>query len=61
MKDLCVSYLHQWFDMGFGLFNWYVGGASSYDGQYGTWGVTNDPSNVNTPKIAAIAQVATQN
>src|SRR5262249_3427619 len=51
------QFLTAWYAAGNGLFNWYYAGASSYDGQYGTWGLTNDPTNLNTPKYAGINDV----
>ena len=55
MKDLTSKQLNQWFSAGGGLFAWFVAGPTDYDTQYGTWGVTNDINNLNTPKMQASA------
>src|SRR5262249_20541667 len=36
MQTISQDYLRGWYAAGGGLFNWYVGGATSWDGQYGT-------------------------
>jgi hypothetical protein len=59
MKDLVVRYLNAWYAYGFGLFNWFVAGATPYNTAYGTWGLTDDMSNLNTPKLQAIDALAT--
>jgi hypothetical protein len=58
MKDLVVRYLNAWYAYGFGLFNWFVAGATPYNTAYGTWGLTDDMSNLNTPKLQGIDAVA---
>jgi hypothetical protein len=57
MESLVISYLDQWFSDGGGLFNWYYGGASNYNTAFGTWGLTNDPTNLNTPKMLGVESV----
>jgi hypothetical protein len=57
MEGLVVKYLDDWFSQGGGLFMWYFAGPSSYDTQYGTWGLTNDIRNLSTPKILGIQDV----
>ncbi|MBX7103853.1 MAG: Ig-like domain repeat protein [Gemmataceae bacterium] len=57
MQQIVVDYLNQWFSNGGGLFNWFTAGATNWDSPYGTWGLTNDMTNTNTPKIRAINQV----
>ena len=59
MKDLVVRYLNSWYAYGFGLFNWFVAGATAYNTAYGTWGLTDDMSNLNTPKLQGIDAIAT--
>eukprot|EP01113_Clastostelium_recurvatum_P048342 TRINITY_DN8780_c2_g1_i3.p1 TRINITY_DN8780_c2_g1~~TRINITY_DN8780_c2_g1_i3.p1 ORF type:complete len:527 (+),score=103.58 TRINITY_DN8780_c2_g1_i3:147-1727(+) len=58
MKTLCVDYLtNGWFSRGYGVFNWFTAGATAYDTQYGTWGLTYDAMVLDTPKIQAVNQV----
>jgi hypothetical protein len=57
MKDICVRFLQGMFANGIQDFNWFVAGASSWDTQYGTWGLTDDMRNQDTPKIQAIKEV----
>ncbi len=57
MKDLVVRYLNNWYGYGFGLFTWFVAGATSYDTAYGTWGLTDDMSKLTTPKVQGIDAV----
>jgi hypothetical protein len=54
MRALCVDYLKVWFGYTDGLFNWFVAGATGWDSQYGTWGLTNDMANSSAPKILAV-------
>jgi len=57
MESLCYEYLSNWFGDGYGVFNWFVAGASSYDSQYGTWALTEDPAVLDTPKLRAINKI----
>ncbi len=57
MKDICVRYLNTWYSRGFGLFNWFIAGATNWDTPFGTWGLTDDMANQNTPKIQALDAV----
>ncbi len=57
MKDLVARYLNNWYAYGFGLFNWFVAGATPYNTAFGTWGLTDDMSNLNTPKLQGIDAV----
>jgi hypothetical protein len=57
MKDMCVRYLQEMFALGIPTFNWFVAGASSWDTQYGTWGLTDDMRTQDTPKMQAIKEV----
>jgi hypothetical protein len=57
MAGLMQTYLSNYFSQNGGLFMWFNAGASSYDSQYGTWTLTNDPTNLNTPKLQAIDAV----
>jgi len=61
MKPLVVDYLKFWFDSGFKNFNWFVAGATNYDTQYGTWGLTYDPNVLDTPKLQAVDQILAMN
>ncbi|UYZ62506.1 T9SS type A sorting domain-containing protein [Hymenobacter weizhouensis] len=58
MKDVVLEYLRGWYGHGGpdGLFMWFVAGATNYDSQYGTWGLTNSMMNLNSPKIEGIDQ-----
>lgn len=60
LQTICAEYLDTWFSYGFDLINWFVAGATSYDGQYGTWGLTNDMANQSAPKIKALDEVLSQ-
>jgi len=57
MKTLVINYLDAWYASGGGLFNWFVAGPTNYNTPYGTWGVTNDITNLNTPKMQGILAV----
>ena len=60
MQSICATYLDNWYGYGFDLINWFVAGATSYDGPYGTWGLTDDMANQSTPKIKALDEVIAQ-
>lgn len=53
MKELLLKYYRNWRAMGGELLNYFVAGATSYDGPYGTWGLTDDLTR-KSPKIEAI-------
>jgi hypothetical protein len=57
METLVINYLDAWYANGGGLFNWFVAGPTNYNTPYGTWGVTNDITNLNTPKMQGILAV----
>jgi hypothetical protein len=57
MKNLVTTLLNAWYANGGGLFNWFVAGPTNYNTPYGTWGVTNDITNLNTPKMQGILGV----
>jgi hypothetical protein len=57
MREISVRYLNNWFKSGGELFNWFVAGATDYNTQYGTWGLTNDMTNQQAPKILAMDDV----
>lgn len=57
MESIVSQFLTSWYAAGNSLFNWYYAGASSYDTAYGTWGMTNDPTNLLTPKYLGINDV----
>lgn len=59
MRDLCVRYVREWQRHGLGEFCWYVGGASSWRSYSGTWGLTEDMTIQDTPKILAVDDAAT--
>jgi hypothetical protein len=54
MEALVSQYLQNWFSGGGELFNWYLAGPTNYNTAYGTWGLTNDITNLNTPKMEGI-------
>ena len=56
MKSIMLKYYRKWREIGGGLMNYFVAGATNYDSQYGTWGLTNDLTKV-TPKIQAIDEI----
>ena len=57
MADISEDYLNRWYQAGGDLFMWFVMGATNYDSQYGTWGLTNDMRNQSAPKILAMDRV----
>ncbi|WP_439621800.1 PA14 domain-containing protein [Gemmata sp.] len=57
MKDITVQYMNDWYARGGDLFTWYMAGPTNYDTQYGTWGLTNDITNLAAPKYAGVQQV----
>jgi Legume lectin domain/PKD domain len=57
MQQLVQQYLDAWYSAGGGLFEWYYAGMSNYNTPYGTWGLTNDITNLNTPKMQGIETV----
>ena len=57
MEAIVSQYLQNWFAAGGGLFNWYLAGPTNYNTAYGTWGLTNDLTNLNTPKMQGIDDV----
>lgn len=57
MQAICERYLRDWYGHGFGLMNWYVGGATSWNTPFGSWGLTEDMADQSTPKIKAIDKV----
>jgi hypothetical protein len=57
MKSMMKGYLSQFFNEGGSVFHYYTLGVQSYNGPYGTWAVTNDFNNTNTPKSQAFKEV----
>jgi hypothetical protein len=57
MRDVCEKYLKIWYAKGGDQFNWFTIGAGTYDSQYGTWSVTNDITNLDTPKMQAFRDI----
>ena len=57
MAALVRQFLGDWFAGGGTQFDWYVAGATSYDTDHGTWGLTNDIGDLNTPKYQAVTAV----
>ncbi len=56
MLDLCKRYLSTWYAGGGQMLLWYTAGASNWDTQYGSWGLTTDLALTDTPKIQCIDQ-----
>ncbi|OGB71068.1 MAG: hypothetical protein A2486_08120 [Burkholderiales bacterium RIFOXYC12_FULL_65_23] len=56
MLDLCKRYLSTWYAGGGQMLMWYTAGASNWDTQYGTWGLTTDLALTDTPKTQCIDQ-----
>jgi hypothetical protein len=56
MGDVAKSELDQWFGCGNDLFMYYS--LTSAWGQWGYWGMTNDGSNLNSPRYVAAQKVA---
>jgi hypothetical protein len=57
METLVFQYLEAWYANGGDLFDWFVAGPTNYHTAYGTWGVTNDITNLNSPKMQGILAV----
>lgn len=57
MKTLMKNYLMAFFAQGGSAFHYYNLGANAYNGEFGTWAVTNDPNNLNTPKAQAFREI----
>lgn len=55
MTAICRGFLARWYGQGCGLFNWFTL-TSQWDGDYGTWGLTDDPTVTDTPKLQALQQ-----
>ncbi len=53
MRAIMLKYYGTWRGMGGELMNYFVAGATSYDGPYGTWGLTDDLTR-KSPKMEAI-------
>ena len=56
LLDICQRYLSSWYAAGGQMFMWYTAGASNWDTQYGTWGLTTDLALGDTPKIQCLDQ-----
>lgn len=56
MGALIHRMLTQWYGCGNDLFMYYA--LSGANGRYGYWGLTDDPSNLDTPKFRAMRRVA---
>ena len=54
MEQILTKYWRIWRSGGGELMNYFIAGATNYDSQYGTWGLTDDLSKTDTPKIRAI-------
>lgn len=50
IRDICSSYLKQWYSYGFEQFLWFNAGAASYNTPFGMWPLLEDMSNRATPK-----------
>ena len=53
MKEILLKYYRTWRGMGGELMNYFVAAATSFDGQFGTWGLTDDLTK-STPKMEAV-------
>lgn len=60
MYDLCRDYLTGWFSWGFGGFQWFTGGATSWRTPSGAWGLTEDMSVQNTYRVLAVDSLLAQ-
>ena len=58
MLAICRKYLNDWYASGAGLFMWFTAGATNWDTQYGTWGLTTDLAIDTAPKIRCIDEIA---
>lgn len=56
LLDICKRYLSSWYAGGGQMLMWYTAGASNWDTQYGTWGLTTDLALTDTPKIQCMDQ-----
>jgi hypothetical protein len=61
MQPIVQTYLNTWLGYGAGLINWFSGGASNYYSQYGTWGITDDMADTNSPKLLGVQAVEAAN
>lgn len=50
IRDICGSYLKQWYSYGFEQFLWFSAGAGSYNTPFGMWPLLEDMSNSAAPK-----------
>jgi hypothetical protein len=57
MKSMMKNYLLAFFAQGGASFNYYTLGSNEYDSHFGTWAITTDPNNVNTPKAQAFREI----
>jgi hypothetical protein len=57
MRQLCERYLRLWYANGGDQFNWFTLGADSYESESGTWSLTNDINNLNSPKMQAFRTI----
>jgi hypothetical protein len=57
MRGLMMKFWRQWRGMGGGMMNQFVVGATNYDSQYGTWGLTDDMENTTAPKLLGIQDI----
>ncbi len=58
MAQVVADFLREWYERGGSQFNWFVAGATDYDTRFGTWGLTNDITDLSTPKFEAVAAAA---
>ena len=57
MRSLVTAYLRDWYSFDFGGFNWYTAGATSWSTPFGSWGLTEDMANQDTPKIFGLDDI----
>ena len=54
MERILAKYWKTWRSGGGDLMNYFIAGATNYDSQYGTWGLTDDITKTDTAKIRAL-------
>jgi hypothetical protein len=57
MRKIMLKYYRKWREGGGELMNYFIAGATNYDTQFGTWGLTDDMANMNVPKALAIDDI----
>jgi hypothetical protein len=57
MRKLLLKYYRKWREGGGELMNYFIAGATNYDTQFGTWGLTDDMSKTDSPKVQALDEI----